>query len=809
MLLATIVSFCLGYLALLRQRWRLASDKIKNETITKVSADVLKPHVIFRDGVLESVQFSQRPVYIRREFAISLFLKMGIVFLFVGTLWWVLAVDLPVWSKWVIGILVLVVIWVLLRAFESIDELFNVTAWRGELVAGVTAYFLINFFSASSEVFPAWLSLGLMLGLLAFFLNRLHGKKAQWLIPALLGLALFQPFLLLLGPSLSVAGYLFGVCLLITWSLNKTASQGTALLSSFGLAIHTISFLWYPSESIETGFIGLITLAYLSVFFGQVRLLYRQENFGLAAILPILVWFLSMGFLFGLTVSWPGVVWGVMTLALAFSAYRWIGSNFAFWTPLFLAGLALISLFMFMTELLAGHVLISLYLVSAAVMLTVVTYFALPRSLVYATAALFFVPVGLSIEAILSPAWATGLWHVAAINLYTLLLCLYWLSVWFLHRSELQVYSWYRLLALLFGALAVIVSYVTVATIFDAIFTTADAVVMLYVTGALMTLSIVYYLVKRHFSDVLIALFTFTWLLPAYLSLPSFRLENWQTVSDNSAAFGVATVFFLGLLTVLVIAQKNRHSYSVFTERTISVGGMLLLGYFCLVLYALTYGLLPGVWAVVVYANLLTLLILLLYRAEKTFNLPEIWQMTTFALLAIPAFLLSQFLFDRNPEFGDFVFSVVSVGLICFIGLLLVLVSSVSRSVSESGLGLWSTPLSAWRNLLIVLCIVFCSGYSWTLLHSVLPTELASVLAFALLGLVGLYCFEKGVDRHYRNWRLIGAVVMTNLIVQFLFIEIWYLTPEERAFIAVVLAALFLFGAWYEKKTISSALTLD
>ena len=321
-----------------------------------------------------------------------------------------------------------------------------------------------------------------------------------------------------------------------------------------------------------------------------------------------------------------------------------------------------------------------------------------------------------------------------------------------------------------------------------------------------MTLVFVYYGLRRRLPDSLLAILISTWLLPAYFSFPSLTPMVWSSVFDNLHVFGVAWVFSLGVLAILLLVQRNRIVYSPLLTATIATGCLLLLFYAGLALKALVHGLVSSpLLATVLYGNLLAVLIVSLYRLAGFFRLSDAWRTIPLAFLALPIFSLFPFLFNRDFNY-DFVLSPVSLGLLAFTLIILLLVRRLVQAIPEKEWSLFRTPLSAWRSLLALVLIVYVTGYTFTLLHSILEATLATTLAFLLLGLTALYCFERGAERPYRHWRVLGAVLLLNLVVQFLVIEVWSLPVLWRAVIAIFFAGLFLVGAWYEKQSSATAL---
>lgn len=805
MILATLFSFLVGYLARLRHRLR-DQAMLKAMSDHDYSLSPQPPSVLVDDDQFKSAPADSYPSYIKREFVISLFLKLGVIFLFAGTVWFIAVVDLPSWAKTVIGLLTLIVFWTLLRVLESFGEIWRLTTWRGEFIAGGLVFLLLNFFTITTDTFTPAFTLFVVVALFAFYVTRLQATDLRWVIPALLSLALFQPLLLELDPSVGTSLYLLGLCLVTAWSLTKTNSQGTGLLLALGLIAHTLIASWYPPELISVSIVLLFGLAYLVTLFGLLALLFKAEKLPAWSVLSLVCWWAAAGFLFATWLPWSGLVFALMTLLFALLAYGWSGSMQSANTPIYLAGLATLSLLLTTAYLVSGFTLVSLYVVFVTVLVIIVTGFGLPRRVVYPSAVLYLIPLYLSLPAALSPLWTTGYWHAPAFNLYVLLLSLLGLSLWFLHRPSLAGFSWYGSLTLLFGGLFIIVGYVVMALVLNALFQPEAANVMFYVSSALLSLVLVYYTVRRRWSDILLVLLASTWLLPVYYSMASLSAERFGSVFDNLHVFGVSWVLALGLLIVLLLTQRNHLDYSPRLSRVIAGGSFLLVVYSFIILYVLVFGQVgQQTLATVVYANLVSVWLLFLYRLQKFLGFPEAWQTTTLVFLFVPAAGLFPFLFSRNFDY-DFIFSPVSSGLLVFILTLVLLVRWLSRRLVGAEFSLFRTPLLAWRNLIGLLLIIFITGYTFTLLHSILPAVIATSLAFLSLGLGALYCFERGSERPYRQWRLLGAALLFSLVIQFLVFEVWSLPPAGRSVVAILFAVLFLLGAWYEKRALTTAL---
>ena len=465
MFLATLFSFCVGYLARLRHRWSDQVDKTTRLAPPRVNLPDLTPHVIVREGRLESTGYRFSPVYIKREFAISLFLKLGVLFLFAGVVWLATGLNLPVWSKWIMGALVCLVVWSVLRVLDSLGEWWSLTTKRNELLAGGSLYLLINLFTTTTDTFPINFTLLVVALLYLFYVERCHGYDWPWLIPALLWLALFEPLVLGAGPTVATTLYLVFISLVTVWSLLITPSHGTGLLLMLGLVAYTVTLGWYPTDDVSLPVLTLLGGAYLIVLYGLVCLLAQESHLWSWSALSLMVWFGAGGFSLGGLLPWPGLTFAVMTLLLALLAYRWADTSRSVNAPIFLAGLATLSLFLAATFLFSGFTLVSLYLVFVTVLLTLVTEFGLPGRVVWPSVGLFLVSVYLTLPATLSPAWGEGVGHEAAGNLYVLLGSLVWLSGWLLHRTGLSAYRWRPSLTLLFGFLTIITSYVVTAIV--------------------------------------------------------------------------------------------------------------------------------------------------------------------------------------------------------------------------------------------------------------------------------------------------------------------------------------------------------
>jgi uncharacterized membrane protein len=97
--------------------------------------------------------------------------------------------------------------------------------------------------------------------------------------------------------------------------------------------------------------------------------------------------------------------------------------------------------------------------------------------------------------------------------------------------------------------------------------------------------------------------------------------------------------------------------------------------------------------------------------------------------------------------------------------------------------------------------VFFSFAIIWRVLEGLMTTDYAHGTALVIYSLVGLALLFKGMVQHLKTFKWTGTLILGLVLLRLLFVEIWSMSLVERIITFVVIGALFITTAFFEKKS--------
>ena len=94
---------------------------------------------------------------------------------------------------------------------------------------------------------------------------------------------------------------------------------------------------------------------------------------------------------------------------------------------------------------------------------------------------------------------------------------------------------------------------------------------------------------------------------------------------------------------------------------------------------------------------------------------------------------------------------------------------------------------------------LYASALIWLVLHALLETDLATMMALIVYTVVGITLFVSGTTHEQRLTKMSGAVLVGFVVFRLLFIEVWNMDLGGRIITFLVIGALLISTAFIRK----------
>lgn len=723
-------------------------------------------------------------------------IKIGGIFFFLGAAWFV---SYAIKSGWLspelrilLGVMMAVAAYSLAwyRARTSQGELCLLTALG-------TAIMLVTVLVAhvSFSLIPLWLTLGLVLGTVAYTVSVAITTRSLWLahISAVAGFSV-PLFVTGLTDSFTLLFYLLTLCLGLLLIGLRLQWRTLTLLLLCGVIFYELTLLAGTERSLLWLFVIIFSLTFLLTV--TVSLV-RSAKPVIIDIVTLLIIAASYVFFVSHLAYNEGLAVFVATTLIGFIGYLFMHYRFPSTVVAVYLLLAGAGVLIGTSFLLSGYTLTLVFVVEIAAAFLLVTYLGLPERMVWIVAALFILPLWGSGVALTSAAWTQGVWHTDALVAYAMFLALLISTLWIVHKPGVAIYPSSNWLAAVLGCTTFGFAYAVSAVVTNALFTPADAPVFTYVWWALISLSVLYYLYKQQLPlGVHFTVFG-SLLLPTYLSCASFFSPAWEDGIYHLHSFGVFSMIGILCLSLLLLTQQYYRDSDLRARAVIGFGMAVTVVYVAGVLARVWYSLLTPDSALVATYVSYAFILYVLVSAYVLARAPLSWVRVGLMGFFVPLVL----------SLNSFTFSGWAAGPLSFdaVGLFALIIIFILLALGMRRHGTWqaetvtgSFVIQASRALLVV-AASYSAGLIWCLTHSVVAKTEAISLALFVYTVVGLIAYLYGKRTAEREYSYLGIAFLTIVVGRLLLIDIWNMESVWRFITLLVIGSLFIAAAFLER----------
>ncbi len=448
--------------------------------------------------------------------------------------------------------------------------------------------------------------------------------------------------------------------------------------------------------------------------------------------------------------------------------------------------------------LFSGYSLVLAYTIELTSAFLLVTYLGFPVQIVWLIAGLYLLPIIGSLASLGSVAWRSGIWHPDALVVYTVLTSLTLSSLWLIHKPGVAIFHSSKMLATYLGVFAFAYSYAVVAVLTESLFLPNDAMAIMYVLWAIISVSLVYYAQKTDLPLGVVKFATWSLLIPTIVSTQSFFASEWLIGIYHNQSFGLFSMVGIFILTILLLTQQFCRDYDGQLKQLIA--GMLTLSvaYLFVTLAVVWNSLLVHplqfVATYVSYAFVLYLLVSLFVLLRTEFRWIK-FALSAFVLpvwLSLSSFSLSGWDTGSLAPEAMGLFSLVVIFILLALGL-----RSRADYLDKISMKL---VLVDWSRALLVLSGVYIVGLVWSLAHSIVEPNEAISLALLIYTVAGLGAYLYGKRAKNMDVTYVGIALLSLVVCRLGLVDIWNMELLWRFITCLVIGSLFIGAAFIERK---------
>jgi hypothetical protein len=461
-------------------------------------------------------------------------------------------------------------------------------------------------------------------------------------------------------------------------------------------------------------------------------------------------------------------------------------------------GLASVLLLIGTSFLFSGYSLVLAFAIEVTGAFFVATYLGLPERFVTASALAYVLPVGTSLALLDSPLWDTGIWQADAIAVYAVLGSLIASTLWLSHKPGVAIYQSSRSLVALFGMAAFVYAYLVAAVVTYSLFLVEDAFVMMYVSWALISLSVLQYALSYNLPARVVTLITSTFSLPVLVSLSSLSSAAWLEGAYHLPAFGVWSIVVILILSILLLTQEYCRELDAMIQRTIGLAIVCASMYVGAVLAVVWSSVLePTIALVAIYVSYA----LILYGLVSLFVLVRV--PTTWLQVALSAFVVPVAISVTSLKWTDWETSSFlppeAVGLFTMITLSVLVSLGLTRylylATSETGKNLFVRGAQVFMGM----ALVYMVALVWSLAHTYAEASQAVSIALFVYTVSGLALYLIGKRRNRASYVYAGTALLVIVVLRLLLIEVAQMELMWRFITFLGIGALFIGAAFIER----------
>ena len=442
-----------------------------------------------------------------------------------------------------------------------------------------------------------------------------------------------------------------------------------------------------------------------------------------------------------------------------------------------------------------GYTEVLAFVIEITTVFIIVTYLGLPERVVRLIAAGYLLPLFASMSSFGSLAWDKGVWHADALVLVSVSVSFLASALWLIQKKTVAIYNWSKPLAAIFTGVSFFYTMGVVGQFSSALFVEEVAMVMMYVTWALMTVVGVYYTMKLKATNSVIMLMALTLIFPFLASFTSFASLSWANGVLHIHGFGVGTVTVLLVLTSLLFTQLF---YTDYNPKVRSFLGALIIAtvtYIFLGIGSIYEIMLGGELAEVATYTTYLFILYILITIFVLFRTNTKWLGIALLALILPLLLsLNSFSFngwqqDDKPQI---------VGLFAVITLLVLIGLGLRRHYRSANPDVCVKVLR-WSKILLIVASLYVVAYLWCLSHSILTGEKAVTFALFIYTLVGLFLYQYGHKVGKIELRRAGQLLLAFVVLRLLLVDVWEMELWWRIVTFLGIGLLFIGTALLEK----------
>lgn len=488
----------------------------------------------------------------------------------------------------------------------------------------------------------------------------------------------------------------------------------------------------------------------------------------------------------------------VATAVVAMTGYALLTRQYPARVVAVYLGLATIGVLIGTSFLFSGYTLVLAYICEVTATFLLVTHLGLPERAVLTSTSLYLLPLIGSLASLTSPAWNSGAWHSDGLVVYAMLAALLTSTLWLIHKPGVAIYRSGQSLAAFFGITTCVYAYAVSMVVAAAVFLPSIAPVMTYILWALISVSVMYYGLKKNLPLSVAKMAAASLVIPVVASIPSFFATEWSLGVYHIHGFGLLLMIVILILATLLLTQQFCRDYDRGLRSIIGVGVTLTTVYIGALFTSVWDNLLPVATATVAtyvtYALLVYLLVSLLVsvRAQVT------WIKRAILALVIPILMsLSSFTATGWPE-GPL--SPDAVGLFVLISLAVLLGIGLERKAAYVDEVSGQRVFTPWSKALFAVALAYTVGLIWSVAHSAILPNQAISLSLFVYTVSGLSAYLYGKRYQKQDITYVGIILLTIVVLRLLLIDVWNMEILWRVITLIGIGALFIGASLLERR---------
>jgi hypothetical protein len=494
-------------------------------------------------------------VFIVSWFSQHTLIKVGSVFLFLGAAWYVSYAIREGWlspEMWIfLGFLLAGGTYTLayVRSNTSLVQ-YGVLTALGSGVAIVT----ILAGSAVFDLYPSLLALCFIGGVVAYLVFVAVRIDVEWLaiLAALAGLC--APLFMDAHETFFLLLYFFVLSTGLLITGQRPVWRTVLLILVVGVSCYQMGFVDQVSQMTGWLFVVLFSSLFFTV---ATATIVSTETLHRLDVVALIVTTATYTGLAAVLASRPALAMFIATVVVSLVGYQLYVRGLSVKVIALYLTLAVTGVLIGTSFLFSGYSLVLAYAVECTVAFFLATHLGLPERFVAITAGTFVLPAFLSIQSFTSMSWSRDIWHADAIAVYAVWGMFWSSALWLTHKPGVALYLSSRSISTILAASGFFYGYAVCKVVMEALFSGTAAYVMTYITWAMLSLIVFFYVVKNNFPIQAIRTAALSIIIPLTFSTVSLMATEWQTGTHHFSAFGVWTM--IGVMCVLILLMTQEY----------------------------------------------------------------------------------------------------------------------------------------------------------------------------------------------------------------------------------------------------------